>query len=86
MASLDAYQIPAPKDWQDFERLCRDLYSERWGDITAQINGRNGQGQCGVDIYGTNSFSGEREGVQCKGRDGTYGARLSDSHVVASRR
>jgi hypothetical protein len=68
-----AYHLPAPADWQAFERLTRDLFSAHWNDRRAQANGRSGQPQAGVDVFGINSKTGLLEGVQCKGKDARYG-------------
>ena len=48
--TLNAYQLPAPGDWQDFERLTRDLYSPVWSDTNAAMHGRTGQPQSSVDV------------------------------------
>lgn len=71
--SLSSFHLPAPADWQAFERLTRDLFSAVWDDPRAQANGRTGQAQAGVDVFGTNSRTGGQEGVQCKGKDARYG-------------
>lgn len=70
-------QIPPPANWQDFERLCADLWRHLWKDPYAQMNGRTGQVQCGVDIWG--SPKGQRGicGIQCKGKDGGYEKTLT---------
>ena len=62
--------IAPPKDWQSFERLCADLFREIWSYPQTQCNGRLGQPQAGVDVYGRNSTGWV--GVQCKGRTGDY--------------
>lgn len=53
-------QIRPPENWQDFELLCKKLWGEIWNcpDIIKR-NGRSGQKQCGVDIYGTPNGSTE---------------------------
>lgn len=71
--TLSSYHLPAPADWQAFERLTRDLFSAVWDDPHAQMNGRGGQPQAGVDVFGTNALTGRLEGVQCKGKDARYG-------------
>lgn len=71
--TLSSYHLPAPADWQAFERLSRDLFSAHWNDPRAQANGRGGQPQAGVDVFGINSRTGKLEGVQCKGKDARYG-------------
>lgn len=64
MIDLEAYDWPPPTDWQQFERLCRDLWAGIWGDPHTSLHGRPGQQQHGVDVIG--SSSGGRSGVQCK--------------------
>lgn len=71
--TLSSYHLPAPADWQAFERFTRDLFSAQWADPRAQANGRTGQPQAGVDVFGTNAQTGKLEGVQCKGKDARYG-------------
>lgn len=71
--TLSSYHLPAPADWQAFERLTRDLFSSVWADPRAQLNGRTGQPQAGVDVFGTNLLTGGLEGAQCKGKDARYG-------------
>ena len=62
-------QIQKPKNWQDFQRLCKNLYGEIWSckDII-KMHGRNGQPQCGVDVYVNPKGTGYW-GIQCKGKD-----------------
>lgn len=57
--------IRKPKNWQDFETLCTKLWSEELKTRLKQ-NGRNGQQQKGVDIYGIPKNSDEYWGIQCK--------------------
>jgi hypothetical protein len=75
--TLSSYQLPAPSDWQAFERFTRDLFSAVWDDPRAQANGRGGQPQAGVDVFGINSRTTRLEGVQCKGKDSRYGHSVS---------
>lgn len=77
--SLSSLQLLPLANWQDFERLARDLFSEEWGDPYAQLNGRTGQPQSGVDVYGRSRDG--NIGVQCKGRDAGYGSALTDNEV-----
>ncbi len=74
-------QIPPPQDWQAFERLCRDLWSEIWNAPDTQLNGCGGQSQDGVDIFGQPEGGREWAGVQCKLRDQRRGHRLRPSDV-----
>lgn len=57
-----------PLNWQDFEELTLGMFRVVYGDINAQKNGRTGQKQSGVDIYGCNQ-NGELVGIQCKRLD-----------------
>lgn len=67
-----------PRDWPAFECLIRDLYQRLLGDIDADLHGRSGQRQSGVDVIGVDRNTGERVGIQCKGRN--------DGDVNAARR
>lgn len=45
-------QIMKPKNWQDFEKLCKLLWGEIWNcSDSIKQHGRQGQAQHGVDIY-----------------------------------
>ena len=50
--SLSSTSLPKPKNWQDFENKIRDLYASVLNDPNTQQNGRSGQEQHGVDVYG----------------------------------
>ena len=71
-------QIPPPKSWEKFEDLTRALFAAVWRAPLAQKNGRSGQQQHGVDIYGTpEAAPGKNFGVQCKGKNEGYGAKAT---------
>lgn len=75
-----AKQIAPPKDWSRFEDLCRALFSAVWNDPYAQKNGRSGQPQHGVDVWGESH--GARSGthcIQCKGKDINYHGKVTHS-------
>ncbi len=75
-------QLPPPANWQDFESLCRDLWIRIWGDENAQLHGRGGQSQDGVDIFGRpQGRGGEWAGVQCKLKD--QGGALEAAEIAA---
>lgn len=79
-----AKQIAPPKEWGTFEDLCHTLFKRVWQDPLAQKNGRRGQAQHGVDVFG--SPNGDRRfyrGVQCKGMDSNYGSKAGWSEVLA---
>ncbi|UUZ67922.1 restriction endonuclease [Polaromonas sp. P2-4] len=71
-------QIAAPKSWETFEDLCLALFKAIWNDPLAQKNGRRGQRQHGVDVFGSADGSGPAFfGVQCKGKDQGLGAQAT---------
>ncbi len=61
-----AILLHPPRDEQVFEDLCLDLFRARWG--TAQLYGRRGHDQKGIDLYG--KVGDEYVAVQCKKREG----------------
>lgn len=79
-----AKQIAPPKEWGTFEDLCHALFKRIWQDPLAQKNGRTGQAQHGVDVFGSPN-GGRRSywGVQCKGKDSNYGSKAEWSEVLA---
>ena len=63
-------QIKKPKNWQDFEKLCKNLWGEIWDCAdTIKRNGRIGQQQYGVDVYGIPKGETSYYGIQCKCKD-----------------
>ena len=79
-----AKQIAPPKEWSQFEDLCLALFKEVWNDPLAQKNGRKGQPQLGVDVYG--SKGGDPRvlwGVQCKGKEANYGSKPTRTELEA---
>ena len=63
MTTSVSQQIPPPKNWQDFESLCADLWTKIWKDPDTQMHGRQGQAQYGVDVYGRPNQGQEYAGV-----------------------
>lgn len=61
-------ELPKPKSWDEFEDIVLDVLKKRWNTPSVTRNGRNGQGQHGVDIYGQPKYLdiGEFAGVQTK--------------------
>jgi len=55
-----------PSNWQDFESLCKKLWGEVWNCKEIKKNGKPGQKQNGVDIYGIPEGEKEYFGIQCK--------------------
>lgn len=83
MTTLQSRALPPPLNWQDFERLAFDLYSRTWKTSDARFNGRSGQPQAGVDVFGTDRVEDALAGVQCKGKDGEYGVALTAAELKA---
>jgi hypothetical protein len=65
MPTISGMNLPTPSHWQDFETMVRDAQAQRWKSTTLQKNGRSGQKQDGVDIYGPDDI-GRPVGIQCK--------------------
>ena len=74
-------QIPPPSHWSDFESLCRDLWREIWEDPNTEKNGRQGQPQNGVDIYGRPHKGNLWSGIQCKCKNDGLNKNLTASEV-----
>lgn len=75
-------RLPIPSNWQDFEALCHQLWKEVWCDPNAQRNGRAGQAQSGVDVFGCPIYRKNYAGVQCKDKDGRLGSTLSETQLL----
>jgi len=72
-----------PENWQDFESLCKKLWGEIW-KIPNKIkkNGRLGQEQAGVDVYGIPKGETKYWGIQAKGKDDYSNAKLSEKEIL----
>jgi len=68
MHDLRSIHIPKIVDDSLFEHLCRDLWKSDKKNELVNINGRNGQFQAGVDVFGRIIENGEWFGIQCKVR------------------
>ena len=76
-------QYAPPKNWQDFELLCLDVWKAEWNSSNAKRNGRQGQSQHGVDICGQRRGETLWLGVQCKGKDAYKSSPLSEPEILA---
>lgn len=75
-------KIQKPENWQDFEKLCKKLWGEIWDcSSTIKKNGRSGQNQKGVDIYGKPKDVLYYNGIQCKGKDDYTHSKLTKKEV-----
>jgi hypothetical protein len=72
-----------PENWQDFESLCKKLWGEIW-EIPNKVkkNGRLGQEQAGVDVYGKPKGENQYWGIQAKGKDDYTDAKLTESEIT----
>lgn len=65
--TLSSISLPKPKNWEDFQNQTRVLFECLLNDPNTQQNGRSGQKQHGVDVYGYREGRVDRlVGVQCK--------------------
>jgi len=75
-------QLRKPEYWRDFEDLCKILWGEIWNCPEIKKNGRMGQEQHGVDVYGVPSWEkSEYYGIQCKGKDEYTHAQLTKTEI-----
>lgn len=79
------FQIPPPVDWQRFETLCWRLWRELLRDPNTQMNGRRGQAQHGVDVFGQRDGA-SWVGVQCKGKDNFSASKVTETELEAETR
>jgi tetratricopeptide (TPR) repeat protein len=82
MATSANLQVPPPSNWQDFQDLCWALWRNIWNDPDTQLNGRQGQPQAGVDIYGRPNRGDNWAGIQCKGKDNLADKHLTEAEVL----
>lgn len=77
-------QIAPPRNWVVFEDLCRALFAAIYRNPLASKNGRQGQLQHGVDVCIEDlEQPGSWIGVQCKGKDLTYGSKATEAEFDA---
>jgi tetratricopeptide (TPR) repeat protein len=76
-------QTPPFKNWQDAEAFFRDFFKARWKDPNTQRNGRSGQPQHGVDIFGQPDCGTDLAGVQVKGKDDFAKQQVTDKELRA---
>jgi tetratricopeptide (TPR) repeat protein len=82
MTDFSSVSIPPPSNWQDFERNTRLMFEYSLRDPHTQNNGRQGQAQHGVDVFGRRGGgNGPLVGVQCKGKDADYGEAVTEAEL-----
>lgn len=65
MPTIASSNIPPPKSWDEFEDITLGAAKLRWNSSDFYRNGRSGQKQDGVDIWGHDDDH-RHIGVQCK--------------------
>lgn len=74
-------QLRKPENWDDFESLCKKLWGEIWQCPEIKRNGKRGQRQNGVDLYGLPSGQTGYFGIQCKGKDDYTNRKLTKQEI-----
>lgn len=80
MPTIYGMKLPEPSDWQEFEVITRDAMQLKWASPTLQPNGRPGQEQHGVDIYGPDHL-GRPTAIQCKNTVGKLSFKKVNAEV-----
>ncbi len=80
--TFERFQHPPPVSWEEFEDLCLSLFRAVWRYPSAQKNGRRGEAQHGVDVWGRLP-DGQWAAVQCKGKDAGYERRVTKAELRA---
>ena len=75
-------QILPPQTWEDFEDLCLAIWKKKWKYPEAKKNGRKGQEQNGVDIFGKPEKLQDWAGVQCKGKDNFLERSITEKEIL----
>jgi hypothetical protein len=65
MPTISSSNVPAPKSWDEFEDMALAAAKLRWNSPDFYRNGRQGQKQDGVDVWGHDDDA-RHIGVQCK--------------------
>lgn len=81
MPTIASSVVPSPKSWDEFEDVSLAAAKLRWGSNDFHRNGRTGQKQDGVDIFGCDND--ERHiGVQCKNTVGGVTLATVNSEIA----
>ncbi|WP_421705662.1 PIN domain-containing protein [Alloalcanivorax xenomutans] len=80
MSTAGQIQVPKPDNEYKFENACRILWCKLLNDPNVEVNGRRGQKQNGVDLYGNrNGDTDHYVGIQCKWKG--HGQKLTEREV-----
>lgn len=80
MPTIASSNIPTPKSWEEFESIVLSTAKIRWKSTDFFGNGRRGQRQDGVDVFGT-SNNGISLGIQCKNTQNGLSAAVVRAEV-----
>jgi len=83
MPTIQAMELPRPKNWQEFEAIVCDAMIQRWRSPDLRRIGRSGQKQDGVDIYGPDEI-GRRVAIQCKRYKGALSLKTVQTELTAA--
>lgn len=81
MPTISSSVVPPPKSWDEFEDITLSAAKLRWASTDFHRNGRSGQKQDGVDVFGHDDD--ERHiGVQCKNTVGGISLKTVESEIA----
>lgn len=80
MPTFSSMKIPPPKSWQEFEDIVLSALRLRWNSTDLTKNGRQGQKQDGVDIYGHDDM-GRLVGIQGKNTTSGITFKVVESEI-----
>ncbi len=81
MPTLSNSNLPSPKSWEEFEEITLDALKAKWDSPNLQKNGRIGQAQAGVDIYGYDNLYNQA-GIQCKKYDKELTLKIINEEIA----
>lgn len=83
MPNFPSATFCVPKSWDEFEEMCLSAVMQRWPQTVFSRNGRSGQQQLGVDIYGRTPAC-DYVGIQCKNTVGGISIKVVNNEVSAA--
>jgi hypothetical protein len=81
MPAIASSRVPPPKSWDEFEAIALAAAKLRWNSSDFYRNGRQGQKQDGVDIWGRDD-DGRLIGVQCKNTIGGVSLAVINTEIA----
>lgn len=83
MPTISASKVPAPKSWDEFEDISLSAAKLRWNSTDFFRNGRQGQKQDGVDVWGHDD-DGRHLGLQCKNTTGGISLEVVEAEIKSA--